>query len=83
MDFRTGNLKEAVLKAFLASILSLPITSFAMDNYAALTVSVNPNNIVGTMTTGAMITTAFLVGISVFLSVYLKLEFDSSRKSLT
>lgn len=83
MDLRKGDLREAVLKAVLASILSVPITGFAMDNYAALTVSLNPNNIVGTMITGAMMTTTFLVGISVFLSAYIKLEFEGPRKPLT
>lgn len=76
MHLVRGSLKESLLKAFAASLISVPLTGFAMENYAALTVSVNPNNIVGTMTTGAMINTLFLVGGSVFLASYLRIRFD-------
>lgn len=80
MQFSTGSLKESVVKALTASIVSIPLTGFAMDNYAALTVSVNPNNIVGTMTQGAMINTAFLIAVSVFLSTYVRLDLEGFQQ---
>ena len=83
MEISTGSLQESVLKSISASLISIPLTDFAMGNYAALTVSLNPDNIVGTMTTGAVITTAILVMISVFMSSYFKLQFNSSNKPLT
>lgn len=76
MEFKTADLTESVVKSVFMVLTSLPLTYLAMENYAALTVSINPDNIVGTMINGAMITTAVLVAITVFLASYIQIDFE-------
>jgi len=70
------NFKESALKAILASLASIPVTGVIMNAYATFTVSLDTNNVIGVMTTGSMINTAFLVGILSFLASYIRIEFN-------
>ncbi|WP_414838055.1 hypothetical protein ACK3SF_01495 [Candidatus Nanosalina sp. VS9-1] len=74
MDFLSGGLKKSVLKAVIAVIIAAPLTYIGLDYYAALTVSVDPGNIVYTMATGGAIISGLLAGLSAFLSSYIRVE---------